>query len=154
MKDYMRELRKLVGSRPILQCGTSVIITNTEGHVLMLHRTDNDCWCFPGGAMEMGESAEAAAAREVYEETGLHVENLRLFGVFSGEELYYRYPNGDEVYNVDIVFTTDTYHGEIKMDVEEGKDARFYAIDQLPSAISPPVQPVVAELLRVRNRAC
>lgn len=151
MKAYIRELRKMVGSRPVMQCGASVIIMNPEGQVLMLHRTDNDCWCFPGGAMELGEQAEITAAREVYEETGLHVRDLRLFGVFSGEELYYQYPNGDEVYNVDIVFMTDEYHGVIHVDVEEGIDARFYSIDQLPAAISPPVIPVVAELLRSRN---
>jgi 8-oxo-dGTP pyrophosphatase MutT (NUDIX family) len=153
MKEYMRELRKLVGSRPVLQCGASVIITNPEGQVLMLHRTDNDYWCFPGGAMELGERAEAAAAREVYEETGLIVDELRLFGVFSGEELYYKYPNGDEVYNVDIVFTTDKYQGEFNLNVEEGKAVRFFGIDELPSSISPPVKPVVEEFLRTRNRA-
>lgn len=102
--------------------------------------------------MELGEHAEVTAAREVFEETGLHVDNLQLFGVFSGEELYYQYPNGDEVFNVDIVFTTDEYHGVINVDVEEGKDARFYAIDQMPIAISPPVKPVVAELLRSRSK--
>jgi hypothetical protein len=42
MKEYIKELRKLVGSRPIMMCGASVIVYNSAGQVLMLHRTDND----------------------------------------------------------------------------------------------------------------
>ena len=113
----------------------------------MLHRSDNDCWCFPGGAVELGESVEEAAAREVWEEMGLTVGELKQFGVFSGKELYYKYPNGDEVFNVDVVFTCDTHSGEITIN-SEGKGYRFFEIDSLPREISPPVRPVAEELLR------
>jgi len=68
MKEYMKEMRKLVGTRPIIMCGSSVIIYNPAGEVLMLHRTDNDSWCFPGGAIELGEKLEQTATREVFEE--------------------------------------------------------------------------------------
>ncbi|MCM3038684.1 NUDIX hydrolase [Paenibacillus motobuensis] len=145
MKEYMKEVRKLVGTRPIIMCGSSVIINNLAGEVLMLHRTDNDSWCFPGGAVELGEKIEETAAREVFEETGLIVEDLNLFGVFSGEELYYKYPNGDEVYNVDIVYMSDSYKGELRLN-DEGKDIRFFKMDELPEKISPPVRPIVEEL--------
>lgn len=150
MKEYMKEMRKLVGTRPIIMCGSSVIINNSAGEVLMLHRTDNDTWCFPGGAVELGEKVEETAAREVFEETGLIVESLNLFGVFSGEDLYYKYPNGDEVYNVDIVFKSDSYSGEVKLN-DEGKDIRFFKIDKLPERISPPVRPVVEALRNRKN---
>ncbi|WP_410769427.1 NUDIX domain-containing protein [Fontibacillus sp. BL9] len=79
MKDYIKDMRNIVGSRPILMCGASVIIYNSTGQVLMLHRTDNDSWCFPGGAIELGEKIEEAAIREAFEETGLAVDNLNLF---------------------------------------------------------------------------
>jgi mutator protein MutT len=145
MKEYVKEMRKWIGQRPLMLCGTSVIIFNNEGQVLMLHRSDNDCWCFPGGAIELGEKVEEAAVREVFEETGLEVQGLKLFGVFSGEELYYQYPHGDEVYNIDVVYIADKYHGEIRIS-NEGKDIRFFSIDSLPDPISPPVKPVVEEL--------
>jgi 8-oxo-dGTP pyrophosphatase MutT (NUDIX family) len=147
MKEYIKELRSLVGSRPLIMCGASVIIYDREGKVLMLHRSDNDCWCFPGGAVEMGEKVEEAAAREVWEEMGLTVGELKLFGVFSGKELYYKYPNGDEVFNVDVVFTCDSYSGEITIN-SEGKGYRFFEIGSLPREISPPVRPVVDELVK------
>lgn len=148
MKEYMKEMRKLVGTRPIIMCGSSVIINNPAREVLMIHRTDNDTWCFPGGAVELGEKVEDTAAREVFEETGLIVDSLNLFGVFSGEDLHYKYPNGDEVYIVDIVYQSDSYKGEVKLN-DEGKDIRFFKIDELPERTSPPVRPVVEAL---RNR--
>jgi 8-oxo-dGTP pyrophosphatase MutT (NUDIX family) len=131
-----------------MMCGASVIVYNSAGQVLMLHRTDNDSWCFPGGAIELGEKVEETAARECFEETGLTIEKLELFGVFSGEELYYKYPNGDEVYNVDIVFKSNAYQGELILN-HEGKEAGFFDIDELPEKISPPSIPVVEE---VKNR--
>jgi 8-oxo-dGTP pyrophosphatase MutT (NUDIX family) len=149
MKEYVKHLRSYIGTQPILMCGTSVIIENEQAQVLMLHRTDNDCWCFPGGAVELGETVEAAAKREVLEETGLQVGQLELLGVFSGPELYYQYPNGDEVYNVDIVFRSKANEtmGELTIN-EEGRDIRYFPIQILPPNISPPVIPVVREFVK------
>lgn len=150
--DYMRELRRQVGSRPLIMCGASVLIFDEQGRVLMLHRNDNDTWCFPGGAMELGESTEQTARREAYEETGLRVEQLELFGVFSGEGMRYVYPNGDEVHNVDVVYRTNIYEGELRLD-HENRAYRFFNVDELPERISPPVLPVVKQLLDQANRA-
>ncbi|WP_028593420.1 NUDIX hydrolase [Paenibacillus assamensis] len=145
MREYIKEMRQLVGTRPLLLCGASVIVMNKSGHVLMMRRTDNNSWCFPGGAIELGEEVREAAARELFEETGLHAEQLDIFDVFSGERLYYKYPHGDEVYNVDIVFTTTQYSGELTIN-NENKEARFFPVNELPTPISPPVLPIVETL--------
>lgn len=145
MKEYIKNLRDFVGHQPLLLCGASVIIFNTKGQVLMLERTDNKCWCFPGGAVEPGENVRDTAKREVYEETNLIVNSFELFDVFSGENLYYKYPNGDEVYNVDTVFSTNDYMGELKIN-NESMQAKFFEINDIPNNISPPVIPVVEEL--------
>ena len=41
MSDYILELRKIVGHRPLLQVGASVIVENDHGEVLLQRRADN-----------------------------------------------------------------------------------------------------------------
>jgi 8-oxo-dGTP pyrophosphatase MutT (NUDIX family) len=96
--------------------GAGVIILNPLNRLLLLHRTDNAAWGIPGGAMEPGESLEATAIRETLEETGLAVYDLALFGAFSGPEFFYKYPNGDQVYNVTIIYLVRNYSGEPRLD--------------------------------------
>ncbi len=57
-------------------------------------RQDNGQWGFPGGAMELGESAEQTVLREVLEETGYIVQVDDWQGVYTQYD--YTYPNGDE----------------------------------------------------------
>ena len=61
-------------------------VIEREGRILMVKRavpTRYGFWCMPGGYVDRGEVVEAAAAREVWEETGLKVEVDLLIGVFS-----------------------------------------------------------------------
>ncbi len=148
MVDYMGELRNLVGKRPLVLCGANVILLDGNGRLLLHHRTDNDTWSLPGGALELGERLEETATREVREEVGLTCHSLALFGVYSGPELYYRYPHGDEVHNVTGSYLCRDFSGEIKVDPAEGKAAAFFTIDDLPSDISPPVRPIIEDFVR------
>ena len=138
MTDYMAALRKIVGSIPLLQCGASVILLNGQGELLLQKRQDNGAWGYHGGGVELNETVEDAAKRELFEETGLIALNLELFGVFSGPELHYVYPNGDEVSNIDIVFLCRNYSGGLKEQSSEVSELRFFPPDALPEAISPP----------------
>ncbi|GAA0729333.1 NUDIX hydrolase [Clostridium malenominatum] len=120
MANYILDLRKLVGQRPLIQCGAGVIIKNNNRILLQL-RKDNKKWGLPGGSVEIGEKVEEAAVREVMEESGLHIEidDLKLFGVFSGKRQHYVYPNGDEVHNVVTIFIADKYSGELDLENDE-----------------------------------
>jgi len=51
--------------------------------VLVKRRNPPYGWALPGGFVDVGETVEAAAAREALEETGLAVGELRLVGVYS-----------------------------------------------------------------------
>ena len=151
MKEYLKNLRKLVGHMPILVCGASVIVVNDKDEILLQLRKDNNCWGYPGGSVDINEVVEEAAKRELLEETGIVANSLELFGVFSGEELYYVYPHGDEISNVDIVYICKDYNGEAKADLVESIDARFFAIDRLPDNISPPCVPALKKYQESRG---
>lgn len=67
-----------------------VFLRDTEGRLLLIRRTkapNKDCWSPVGGKLEMGigESPFECAVREVFEETGLHIDtpDLHLFGTVS-----------------------------------------------------------------------
>jgi len=149
MTEYISSLRKMVGHLPILQCGASVILVNDKGELLLQRRRDNGCWGFHGGSVELNEVLEDAAKRELYEETGLTAQKLELFGVFSGPEMYYKYPNGDEVSNVDIVYICREYSGELKPGAAELSELHFYRLDEIPGDISPPQKKVLEKYLDI-----
>lgn len=140
MSDYIMGLRKIVGHRPLLQVGAGVIVENERGEVLLQKRADNHCWGYAGGSVELDEVVEEAAKRELFEETGLIAKELTLFGVFSGKETHYVYPNGDEVSNVDIVYLCSSYTGQLTRQESEVEELRFFAADSLPDNLSPPIR--------------
>ena len=139
MSNYIMNLRKVVGSKPLLQVGGSVIVEDGAGRILLQLRKDNHCWGYAGGSVELGEQVEETAKRELLEETGLIANNLKLFGVFSGEDLHYVYPNGDEVYNVDIVYICNDYSGELLQQNSEVEKLEFFEVDKIPENLSKPI---------------
>ena len=141
---YIEELRKALGHRPILLVGAAALVIDKQDRLLMGFRSDNQQWGIPGGGMEPGETVEETARREAFEETGLTLERLELFGVFSGPEFFYTYPNGDQVYNVSIVYTCREFKGALSKN-EEHAQFHFFDPQDLPEAISPPVRPVIRQ---------
>ena len=134
------DLRAVVGHRPLLQVGASVIVVDSENRILLQLRSDNHCWGYAGGSVELDEVVEEAAKRELFEETGLIAESLELFGVFSGQDTHYIYPNGDEVSNVDIVYVCKQYAGKLKCQEGEVDALKFFPIDEIPENISKPIR--------------
>ncbi|NCB63152.1 MAG: NUDIX domain-containing protein [Clostridia bacterium] len=138
MAEYIMDLRKIVGHRPLLQCGASILLENSAGEILLEKRTDNGAWCYPGGSVELFERTEDAARRELTEETGLTAGALELFGVFSGPEYRYTYPNGDEVSNVDVVYLCRDWTGALTPQQGEVEELRFFSVSALPENLMEP----------------
>jgi mutator protein MutT len=135
---YLGRLRECVGHDLLLSPAAAACIRDEMGRILLLRRGDgDDLWGFPGGAMEPGERAAEAAAREVREEIGLEVEPVALIGVYSGPEYAFAYPNGDRVQPVTLLFECRVLEGELQPDMQEIMDARYYG----PDDDLPPMRP-------------
>jgi 8-oxo-dGTP pyrophosphatase MutT (NUDIX family) len=83
----------------------------------------------------LGETLEQTAERELYEETGLKARRLKFVDIMSGKNLYFKYPNGDEVYNVICVYLAEGISGELAMNDDESLDLKYFSINQLPSVV-------------------
>lgn len=144
---YVRDIRRKIGHDPLLIVGASVIAVNDQGELLLQRRSDNGCWGYHGGCVELNERVEDAARREFREETGLIAEELTLLGVFSGLEMAYTYPNGDLASIVDVVFVCRAWSGEMLSQDGEVSELRFFAPEDVPENISPPNIPALKAFL-------
>lgn len=142
---YIAELRQRVGNRPLLMAGAGVLLLDAHNRLLLQQRTDTGDWSTPGGALELGETLEQAAKRELKEETGLEIEQLAFFAVLSGPEYRYVYPNGDEVYNLSALFV-GRYQGQpLNPNPAETKALGFFDLNQpLPPIMGPVNQKAIA----------
>jgi ADP-ribose pyrophosphatase YjhB (NUDIX family) len=90
----------------------TAVILNADGAVLLVHRTDNDLWALPGGAVDPGESVTDAVAREVKEETGFLVEVLDLVGVYTNPRHVMAYDDGEVRQQFSLCFRARITAGE------------------------------------------
>ena len=134
---YILELRKALGNRPLIMAGAGVILINEKKEILLGRRTDNGWWDYPAGSMELGESFEECARREVLEETGLLCGKLEYFMELSGKDSFYEYPNGDQVYLAGILYICRDFSGKMEVQKEEAFEQKFFPIDKIPENIVP-----------------
>ncbi|WP_190110323.1 NUDIX hydrolase [Streptomyces cinnamoneus] len=78
MSNSVREAQ----STPLHSVSVAGAVVREDGRLLAIRRADNGTWELPGGVLELAESPEEGVTREVYEETGVHVEVDELTGVY------------------------------------------------------------------------
>lgn len=114
--------------RPMLTA--DVMVTNAKGEVLLVRRGNDPfkgCWALPGGFMEMDETIEHCAVRELEEETGLKVseKDLRLIGVYSAPG---RDPRGRTVTAAYAV----SVGNEVATAGDDAAEVRWWSLNALP----------------------
>ena len=125
----------MVGNEKVIMVVAGAFVLDKENRVRMQKRSDNGQWGFPGGFMELGENVQDTARREVYEETGLILNELELFGIYSGPQYDKVFPNGDQVSLVQISFICKSYTGDLVDSNEESLQNSFFSLDNLPNNI-------------------
>ena len=130
---YIMNLRKYVGHEPLIGLGATTLVFNDKKELLLNLRTDTNTWGIPGGSMELYETIEETAVRELKEEASISVDELELVTILSGKEYYFEYPNGDKMCTVIVLFKVLNYTGDIKVADNESKQLKFFSLDNLPS---------------------
>lgn len=131
----------MVMENPNVRTGVGILILR-DGKVLLGKRNDDpikasselggqSTWTMPGGKMHFGESIEAAAKRELQEETGIVPRTLKVVSVTN--EIT------NDKHFVTIGFLCEDFGGEPKvMEPEEITEWKWFPIDDLPSPVFPP----------------
>lgn len=117
--------------------GQAAIIIR-EGKFLMIKQAGSHgsgTWSVPGGWQEIGETFEQAVRREVAEEVGCKIGNLR-FGAITNNY----FPN-DGIHSISIFTIADWVSGEPKnLEPEKCEELRWVDFDDLPSPLFKPWQ--------------
>lgn len=125
-------LRRWIGHDPLIGIGATTLVFNDKKELLLNLRTDTNTWGIPGGSMELYETIEETAIRELKEEAGICADELELVTVLSGKDFYFEYPNGDQLCTVIVLFKVLNYNGTIKVSDNESKTLEFFPLTNLP----------------------
>jgi ADP-ribose pyrophosphatase YjhB (NUDIX family) len=103
------------------------VLVEQDGRVLLVRRSiepQQGKWTLPAGFVDAGEDPRRAAEREALEETGLEVETIGVFDVYSGRE----HPGGADIV---LVFTARPMRGDLRPG-DDADGAAFFGPDELP----------------------
>ncbi|WP_137625669.1 NUDIX hydrolase [Lactiplantibacillus pingfangensis] len=135
MANYIKELRALVGHKPLILNTAAGILVNDQQQVLLNLRTDTHNWSLPGGYLEYGESYATACVREYKEDSGIDVKVIAPIGIFDqGETIY---PNGDVVQTITELFLVEAVGGQpLQTATDETLKLAYFDFDQLPPLLN------------------
>ena len=121
------------------------VIIELAGDRIVLIRRKNPPygWALPGGFVDYGESLEAAAAREAFEETGLHVTLLSQFHTYSDPQ------RDPRQHTISTVFVARADGAPVAGD--DAAEAVAVALDALPDEMAFDHGQIVADYRRART---
>jgi mutator protein MutT len=154
MANYIQWIREQVGHQPIILNFAAAFILNEQGKILLQKREDSHKWGLPGGAIELGESAEDAMHREVLEETGLRVSVEDFLGVYT--QYFDEYPNGDQAQSIAFFFICSIESGTLRIDVDDGEtlDLQFFSPASAPRLFNRQSQEALNDFIQGKRGVC
>jgi 8-oxo-dGTP pyrophosphatase MutT (NUDIX family) len=149
-ESYLGRVRASIGDTDtIFFVGARTVVFDEQGRLLLIQRSDNHRWAIPAGAMELGESMEECAVRELWEETGLRATSLTPYAFYTA----YTYTNeyAHTYQQVLMTFVVHSWEGELLRETEESVDAGFFPLDALPGQKSFVIDEALADLATFRE---
>jgi ADP-ribose pyrophosphatase YjhB (NUDIX family) len=106
--------------------GAYSICLDDEGRILLARlsaiEVDVGAWTLPGGGVDFGEHPDAAAVRELQEETGLDGEIEEVAGIFSHVYRSSRFAGGGDLHFLGIVYRMRILGGELRDEIDGSTD--------------------------------
>jgi 8-oxo-dGTP pyrophosphatase MutT (NUDIX family) len=127
--DFVLELRRFVGTRPLPLVGVTAVVIR-DHQVLLGHRSDNGALTPVTGIVDPGEEPADAAVRETLEEAGVVIRADRLAWVHQIPRI--TYSNGDQSDYLDLTYRCTWISGEPQPVDGEMTDVGWYDLDALP----------------------
>ena len=110
---YVNGMKKEEKKEENFVVSSIILVVNEENKILLERNKSDNFWKIPGGIMLPHEVIEDTTRRVAYEQNSLILEKLDLIGILSGDEVLYKKPNGDEIYNVIALYKSGKYNGSI-----------------------------------------
>ena len=127
MSNYIKNIRKEIGHQKLMHPAARILVENEKGEFLFVKKTNNGKLGIPAGGLDPNETIEQCIKREVKEETGIEIVELKVVGISSNPKSEtITYPNGDVVQYFTVEFYSNSFRGDLQVtDTEEIIKAEF-----------------------------
>lgn len=129
--DFVLALREKVGSDALPLVGTTGVVRDAAGQLLLGKRSDTGEWALPSGIVEPLEEPAHALAREIREEAGIVVRVDALVAV-AAMDAPVVYANGDQATYLDVSFACSHVSGDPYPADGENLEVGWFGLDALP----------------------
>ncbi len=154
MSQYIANIRAKIGNDMLILPGTSAVVVNDHGEILLQQRGDYNIWTLLGGYLDPAEDVADCIIREVWEEAGIAVVPECLVAVLSGPDHLHTYDNGHQVAIVNICFRCRPVDDSLPVpDGDESIEVRYFAPDSLPVNLFPMHRKLIARALENNPQA-
>ncbi len=131
VEEWLRHVGEGVAGYVTPKIAVGAVVGNHRGEILLVQRSDSGAWLYPTGWADVGYSASEVAVKEVFEETGIEVEPVRLIAVLDGLRLGFT-----QVPLYSLVFHCRVLGGDLRRHPLECLDVGWFAEEALPSPLA------------------
>ncbi|MDQ6909572.1 MAG: NUDIX domain-containing protein [Actinomycetota bacterium] len=131
IEEWLKLVDRDVAGYVTPKIAVGAVVGNDRGEILLVKRSDSGLWLYPTGWADIGYSASEVAVKEVYEETGINIEPVRLIAVLDGLRRGFT-----QVPLYSLVFHCRVLGGTLRRHALECLDVGWFAEEGLPNPLA------------------